>query len=148
MTWRSANAAPAVANPQKIFGEGDMREVALEVHLVFLTIGGLVQEPVVVVEDVPFGDGVVAVVGSEFGQCPIGDVLLSVRVVFVVSVEGEGFVVDRHRDSHQEYIGSSTQQTLSDRSLRRKITRFSNSDTDVGKIEGNTCTSLFIVRSK
>ena len=69
-----------------------MREVALEVCLVFLTIGGMVQETVVVVEDVPFGDGVIAVVGSEFGQCPIGDVLLSVRVVFVVSVEGEGLL--------------------------------------------------------
>ena len=40
-------------------------------------------------EDVPLGDGVVIVVGSEFCQCPIGDVLSSVRAVFVVGVEGE-----------------------------------------------------------
>ena len=66
-----------------------MREVALEVHLVFFAVGGMVQETVVVVEDVPFGDGVITVVGSEFSQCPTGDVLLSVRVVFVVSVERE-----------------------------------------------------------
>ena len=47
------------------------------------------QETVVVVEDVPLGDSVVAVVVSEFRQCPIGDVLLSVGAVLVVGVEGE-----------------------------------------------------------
>ena len=49
----------------------------------------MVQERVVIVEDVPLGDGVVAVVGSEFCQCPIGDVFLSVRAILVVGVEGE-----------------------------------------------------------
>ena len=49
----------------EVFGERDMREVALEVHLVFLAIVRMVQETVVVVEDVPFGDGVVVVMGSE-----------------------------------------------------------------------------------
>ena len=66
-----------------------MREIALEVCLVFFTIGGMVQEPVVIVEDVPFGDGVITVVGSEFRQCPIGDVLLSVGAVLVVGVNGK-----------------------------------------------------------
>ena len=43
-----------------------MREVALEVHLILLTIGRVMQEGIGIVEDVPFGDGVIAVVGSEF----------------------------------------------------------------------------------
>ena len=47
----------------------------------------MVQETVVVAEDVPLGDGVVGVVGSEFRQCPIGDVLLSVGAIFIVCVE-------------------------------------------------------------
>ena len=38
----------------------------------------MVQEGVVIVEDVPFGDGIIAVVVSEFRQRPIGDILLSV----------------------------------------------------------------------
>ena len=47
----------------------------------------MVQETVVVAEDVPLGDGVVGVVGSEFRQCPIGDVLLSVGAVLIVGIE-------------------------------------------------------------
>ena len=89
MTWRSANCRACVGESPEVFGEGDMREIALEVCLVFLAIGGVVQEPVVIVEDVPLGDGVVGVMGSEFRQRPIGDVLLSVCAVLVVGVEGE-----------------------------------------------------------
>ena len=47
------------------------------------------QERVVIVEDVPLGDDVVAVVGSEFRQCPIGDVFVSVGAVLIVGVEWE-----------------------------------------------------------
>ena len=49
----------------------------------------MVQECVVIVEDVPLGDGIIAVMLSEFRQRPIGDVLTSVCAVFVVGVEGE-----------------------------------------------------------
>ena len=84
----------------------------------------MVQETVVIVEDVPFGDGVIAVVGSEFRQCPIGDVLLSVGAVLVVGVEGERIVVGRHRGSHLEYIGLLKQQTLSDRNRQHKSLDF------------------------
>ena len=72
----------------EVFGEGDMREIAFEVRLVFFAIIRVMQESVVVVEDVPFGDGVVLVVGSELRQCPIGDVFAAVCAVFVVGVEG------------------------------------------------------------
>ena len=49
----------------------------------------MVQERVVIVEDVPLSDGVIVVVGSEFRQRPIGDILLSVCAVFIVGVEGK-----------------------------------------------------------
>ena len=52
----------------------------------------MVQETVVIVEDVPLGDGVIAVMGSEFRQHPIGDVLLPVGAVLVVGVKGEGLL--------------------------------------------------------
>ena len=38
-------------------------------------------------EDVPLRDGVIAVVFSEFCQCPIGDVFLAVCAVLIVGVE-------------------------------------------------------------
>ena len=49
----------------------------------------MVQESVIVVEDVPFGDGVIAVMISEFCQCPIGDVFLSVGAILIVGVKRE-----------------------------------------------------------
>ena len=49
----------------------------------------MVQEGVVIVEDVPFGDGLITVMCSEFGQYPIGDVLLSICAVLIIGVEGE-----------------------------------------------------------
>ena len=51
-----------VGETPEIFGEGDMRQVALEVRLILFTIIGMVQESIVIVEDVPFGDGVIAIV--------------------------------------------------------------------------------------
>ena len=50
----------------------------------------MVQDAVCIVEDVPFADAVIAVVFSEFCQCPIGDVLLTVCAILVVGVEREG----------------------------------------------------------
>ncbi len=69
-----------------------MRQVALEVHLILLTIAGMMQEGVGIVENAPFADGVIAVVCAEFCKCPIGDILLAVCAVLVVGVEGEGLI--------------------------------------------------------
>ena len=77
-------------NPRNRSANGNMREVALEVRLILFAIVGMVQESVVIVEDVPLGDGLIVVVGSEFRQCPIGDVLLAVCAVLIVGIEGEG----------------------------------------------------------
>ena len=66
-----------------------MRQIAFEVRLVFLAIRRMMQESVVIVEDVPLGDGVVCVMRLKFCQCPIGDVFAAVCAVFVVSVERE-----------------------------------------------------------
>ena len=41
------------------------------------------------VEDVPLGDLVVGVVGTKFGERPVGDVLAAVGAVFGVAVERE-----------------------------------------------------------
>ena len=82
----------------KVFSERDMWQIALQVHLVFLAIGGVMQETVIIVEDVPLGEGVVAIVGSEFRQRPIGDVLLSVRAVLVVGVEREALRIACNMD--------------------------------------------------
>jgi hypothetical protein len=51
----------------------------------------VVEKCVGVVEDVPFGDGRISVVGSELGERPVGDVLAAVGAVFVVGVEGQPF---------------------------------------------------------
>ena len=51
----------------EVFDEGDVWQIAFEVRLVFFPIRRMMQESLVVVEDVPFGDGVVFVTGSEFG---------------------------------------------------------------------------------
>ena len=71
--------------------EGDARQFALEVGLVAVAVDGVVQQAVDVVEDVPLGDGVVAVVGAEAVQRPGGDVLAAVAAVLVVGVEREAF---------------------------------------------------------
>ncbi len=49
----------------------------------------MMQDAVYVIEDVPFGDGVVVVVGTELRECPIGDVLAAVGAVGIVDVERE-----------------------------------------------------------
>ena len=47
------------------------------------------QEGVSIVEDVPLGYGIIIVVVSEFGQCPIGDVLSAIRAILVIGVKGK-----------------------------------------------------------
>ena len=64
-----------------------MWQIALEVRLIFLAIVGVMQEAIGIVEDVPLGDGIVSVVGSEVCQCPIADIFLAVCAVLVVGVE-------------------------------------------------------------
>jgi hypothetical protein len=63
-------------------GEGDAGEFAAEVGGVALAVLGVVQDGVDVVEDVPFGDGGVVVVGTELFEGPVGDVLAAVGAVF------------------------------------------------------------------
>ena len=52
------------------------------------------QEGVVIVEDVPLRNSIIAVVIPEFRQRPIGDVLLSVYAVLIIGVEGEALKTD------------------------------------------------------
>ena len=51
------------------------------------------QKPIGIVENVPFGDGIVAIVVSEFCQGPISDVLTTVCAVLIVGVEGKNIVL-------------------------------------------------------
>ena len=82
-------AGAGVGEGAEVGREGDAGEFALEVGLVAVAVGGVVQQAVDVVEDVPLGYGVVAVVGAEAVQRPVGDVLAAVAAVLVVGVEGE-----------------------------------------------------------
>ena len=66
-----------------------MRQVALEVRLIAFAIIGVMQKRVGIVKDVPLGEGVILVMGSELCQCPIGDVVASVCAIRIVDVEGE-----------------------------------------------------------
>ena len=84
--------------------KGDAGEFAAQVGGVGVAVGGVVEQGVDVVEDVPFGEGVGRggdlrgfqnlgglrlVDGAELGQGPVGDVFAAVVAVFVVGVEGE-----------------------------------------------------------
>ena len=84
-----ARRAPALAKAREVGGEGDAGQLALEVGLVAVAVGGVMEEAVDVVEDVPLGDGVVAVVGAEAIEGPVGDVFAAVGAVLVVGVQGE-----------------------------------------------------------
>ncbi len=61
--------------------EGDAREFAAKVGGVALAVVWVVKDGVDVVEDVPLGDGGVAVVGAELFESPIGDVFAAVAAV-------------------------------------------------------------------
>ena len=73
----------------------DMRQVALEVLGVALTIVRMMQEPIDVVEDIPLAD-LLAILRLELLERPIGDVLAPVAAVFGVGVEGETLMMHRH----------------------------------------------------
>jgi hypothetical protein len=80
----------------------DARQFAAEIRGVALAILGMVQDGVDVMEDVPFGDGRIAVVRAEFFERPVGDVLAAVGAVFGVGVEEKipsccGSVTESHR---------------------------------------------------
>ena len=69
--------------------EWDARQFAAEVGGVAVTVLGVVQDGVDVMEDVPLGNGRVVVVGAELFEGPVSDVLAAVAAVFGVGVEGE-----------------------------------------------------------
>jgi hypothetical protein len=69
--------------------KGDAREFAAEVGRVALAVFGVVQDGVDVMEDVPFGNRGIVVVGAELFEGPVGDVLAAVGAVFGVGVKGE-----------------------------------------------------------
>ena len=73
----------------EVGGEGDAGQLAFEVGLVAFAVDGVMEKAIDVVEDVPLGDGVVAVVGAEAVEGPVGDVLAAVGAVLGVGVEGE-----------------------------------------------------------
>ena len=73
----------------EVGGEGDARQLALEIGLVAFAVAGVVQEAVDVMEDVPLADRVVLVMRAEPRQRPVGDVFAAVAAVLVVGVEGE-----------------------------------------------------------
>ena len=82
-------AGTGVGEGAEVGREGDAGEFAFEIGLVAFAVGGVVQQAVDVVEDIPLGDGVVAVVGAEAVHRPVGDVFAAVAAVLVVGVEGE-----------------------------------------------------------
>jgi hypothetical protein len=49
----------------------------------------MVQDGIDIMEDVPLGDGRVAVMGPELFKRPVGDVLAAIAAVFCVGVERE-----------------------------------------------------------
>ena len=59
----------------EVGGEGDAGEFFGEVVLVFLPVALVVEDAVDIVEDVVFGDGIVAVVGLEFLERGVEDVV-------------------------------------------------------------------------
>ena len=73
----------------EVGGQRDPRQFAFQVLGEPLAVARMVQDAVDVIEDVPLGDFLVAVVLAEVLQGPIGDVLAAVAAVFVVDVEGE-----------------------------------------------------------
>jgi len=69
-------------------GEGNSRQLALQVLGVALAVLRAVQHGVDIVEDIALGD-LGAVLLLELLQRPVGDVLAAVATLFRVGVEGE-----------------------------------------------------------
>ena len=82
-------ALPGLGEAPEIRGQGEAGQFPAEVGGVFLAVGGMVQEGIDVMEDVPFGDGVIPVMGAELLQGPVGEVFPALGAVFGVDVEGE-----------------------------------------------------------
>ena len=81
--------APGVGEGGEIGREGDARQLAFEVVGELLAVRRMVQDGVDVMEDVPLGDGGIAVVRAELFEGGVGDVLAAVGAVGGVGVEGE-----------------------------------------------------------
>ena len=82
-------ARPGLGEAPEIRGKGDAGQFPAEVGGVFLPVGGMVQQGIDVMEDVPLGDGVIVVMGAKLLQGPVGEVFPAVGAVFGVGVEGE-----------------------------------------------------------
>ena len=72
---RSMSSRPADAERLEIGRERHSRQVALQIVLVLVPPVGGVHHAVQILPNVVFRDGLVAVVGLELGQAPIGDVV-------------------------------------------------------------------------
>ena len=59
-------ARPGVGEAPEIRGKGDTGQFPAEVGGVFLPVGGMVEEGIDVMKDVPLGDGVIVVMGAKF----------------------------------------------------------------------------------
>ena len=131
----------------EVGGEGDAGQLALEVGLVAFAVAGVVQEAVDVVEDIPLGDGVVAVVGVDAIQHPVSDVLAAVVAVFVVNVEGEALGLFKHVKAWNQFYHPGVKGLVASKATDtdRLIFQFSSG---VGNMDGNTDTTSFIIRSK
>jgi hypothetical protein len=78
---QAGQLAPGGGEGGEIRREGNARQLALEVIGELLAVGRMVQDGVDVVEDVPLGDGRIAVVVPEFLQGGIGDILAAIGAV-------------------------------------------------------------------
>lgn len=66
-----------------------MRGNRVQVGSVTFTISGMMQQGINVMKDFPLSDRLVFLVNAELFKRPIGDVLSSVRAVFVIGIERE-----------------------------------------------------------
>jgi hypothetical protein len=69
--------------------EWNARQFAAEISGVAQAVLRVVQDGVGVVEDVPFDDRRVAIVGAELFERPVGDVVAAVGAVFGIGAEGK-----------------------------------------------------------
>ena len=89
MDVQLGQARPGFRKTPEIRGKGDAGQFPAEVGGVFLPVGGMVQEGIDVMEDVPFGDGLIVIPGAKFLPGPVGEVFPAVGAVFSVGVKGE-----------------------------------------------------------
>ena len=116
-----AQARAGIGEGVEVGREGDAGQLAFEVGLVALAVDGVMQQAVDVVEDIPLGDGVIAVVGAEAVQRPGGDVFAAVAAVLVVGVVGEALGLFKGQ-------GPGKESCLLPDIQRFSITKASNTD--------------------